>query len=89
MRANHEHEPTVVEELEDAVEEAAGYLGIGEAGASGPDAIDHEMGPFKAPESVRVSGIVEQSGYVPWWVVWSIIGAIVLGLLAWIPLSGY
>lgn len=49
---------------------------------------EHPLGPFKAPESVEVTGIRENVGYVPRWLVYLFIMAILLSLVLWIRTGG-
>lgn len=44
---------------------------------------EHELGPFKAPESVETTGIRENVGYVPRWLVFLFILAVILSMFAW------
>jgi hypothetical protein len=48
---------------------------------------EHPLGPFKAPESVETTGIRENVGYVPRWLVYLFIMAVILSLFAWMKMG--
>lgn len=48
---------------------------------------EHPLGPFKAPESVETTGIRENVGYVPRWLVYLFIMAIILSMFAWMKMG--
>lgn len=45
--------------------------------------------PFKTTDGHEVAGIVEQTGYVPRWLIVAIIVAMILAAFCWIPIYGY
>ncbi len=50
---------------------------------------EHQMGPFKHPESVMVAGIEERVGVVPKWLVYIFVGILLVAAVAWVRIYGY